>query len=227
MKKTLLTLGAVLSVSAGAFAQGSVTFETAKPSPGVAVEQWNPDSASGFGTAANDWYNGSLTLEVFYAPGSDSNAANEVAAINAAEEAGGNYDSGATLALLAGDTDFTLETFANASSGTLGPENESVTVACSDGVFDTTVDLPNVPSESNAYWILLGYAAIGGEPYLGLVGLDNMSTGAPGAPEDDYVAWQAAAINLDLATDFVPEPTTLALAGLGGLTMLLLRRRKA
>ena len=210
MKKTLLTFGTVLGVSTGAFAQGSIVLETAATTPGVAFGQWNP-------AVTSDWYTGSLTLQVYYAPGSDSSAASEIAAINSYETVSGGWPD---IAALAADTDFTLEPIAHASSGTLGNGNTSVTIACSGGVIDTTVDLPNVPSESNAYWIIEGYETV----YVGLVGLDNMSTGAPGAPEDDAVAWNAAGINMLFG---VPEPTTLALAGLGGFSTLVLRRRKA
>lgn len=225
MKKTLLTLGSILGVSASAFAQGSVTIETQSTSPGVAVGQWNPNLTSGTGTAVGNWYTGSLALQIYYAPGSDSNAASEIAAINSPEA----INAGLNFGYFYADTDFTLETISSASSGTLSPSGTTVTVNCNSGSFDTTVDLPNVPSDSNAYWVVFGTATIGGKTLPGLVGLANMSTGAAGSPEDDASAWNAAGINLDLTyldVAPIPEPTTFALAGLGGLSMLTLRRRK-
>lgn len=229
MKKSLLILGAVLGVSAGAFAQGTIALETAATSPGVGVETFSGGVGPG-GTVAGDWYSGSLTLEVFYAA-SSSQSQGEINAINAAEnQASANTSASAAAALLAGDTDFTLETFNGASGATLGANDTSAIVTVSGGVFSTIATFAGIPAASTGEYILVGSTTIGGQTYEGLIGLLNQPTGGsflatpPGTQSDDASTWPGE--NMDLAVT-VPEPASLALAGLGGLSMLFLRRRKA
>lgn len=232
MKKTLLALGFV-AIAAAALGQGQINIECETTSSGVAVQQWDHTLAGGSGTAKGDWYRGTLTVELYYAP-EGTTAASQVDAINAAEEAGGNASSSVPLADLSADTDFTLQTLAAPSNGTLGTGDTSAIISTltfgGAGAFGVTVELPNIPANSTGDFILAGMATINGYTYEGLVGFDDQATGGsyttnpPGTAADDQNAWDAAGINLDLAP--VPEPTTLALAGLGGFCLLLFRRQR-
>jgi len=64
--------------------------------------------------------------------------------------------------------------------------------------------------------------------YFGYSGIANIASGGVGSPASPATSIFGAGIQgFDLFAVPVPEPTTLALAGLGGLSMLFLRRRKA
>jgi hypothetical protein len=65
--------------------------------------------------------------------------------------------------------------------------------------------------------------------YFGFSGIANIISGGSGSPASPPTSIFGAGIQgFDLFSAVqVPEPTTLALAGLGGISMLFLRRRKA
>ena len=213
MKKTLLTIGAV-ALSAAAFGQGTIILDSSSSPEGVALGSSNP------ATTTTQWYSGSMNFEIYFAAESTT-AASQVAAINA--DAG---NGSAALALLAGDTDFTLESLASVAGGSVNAAGTTGTLTVSGGVIDNEIELPGVPTSTAGDWIIVGSA----EYWVGLLGFNNFSSGGSylahpvGTASDDTAAWEAAGVNLDFDE---PEPTTLALIGLGGLSMLVFRRRKA
>jgi hypothetical protein len=220
MKKLLLTLSAVLGVSAAAFGQGSLLLQDgATPDFG---------SVSITGTNANDatvshYYTGSLTLEIFAVQ-------NASLATLQADQSGLLADAAnntAAMTLLA--TDGFVQQSINGGS--------NIVVAASGGTFQvgSAATIGNsgtiTPSGTtvNTEYVLYGGATIAGQPVFGILALNPSVTGAaaPGTPANMNSIWPGSgsqAFNLYLQP--VPEPTTLALAGLGGLSMLFLRRRK-
>jgi hypothetical protein len=90
----------------------------------------------------------------------------------------------------------------NLGTGWVGVSNELATSTW------TTLGLFGV---SEMGW---GYSGGGGTPTLSTPSLFSVTAGMPGGLTKGFVLYQ------------VPEPTTLAMAGLGGLSLLLFRRRK-
>jgi len=218
MKKLLLTLSAVIGVSAAAFGQGSLHIEdTATPDFGA---------VSTFGTNANDsvtshYYSGTMTLEIFAIQ-------NASLATLQADQSGLLADAGNNVAALAllGTDGYVQQTINGATS---------ISIAVNGGGFQTTVDTignsstitTSAVGQVNTDYVL--YGSINGGASYGILALNPSVSGAPtpGTPADMNTIWpggSSQAFNLYLQP--VPEPTTLALAGLGGLSMLFLRRRK-
>jgi PEP-CTERM motif len=215
MKKSLLTLGAVVALAAGASAQGVL---------GIS----NPSSA-GWNTVTsnpldpgNNWYSGSLTLQIYTLLSSAP-----VAQINTDEQSLGTV--GAGIALIAADG--TLQNITTSGGVTEAP-SQSVLVgggllnSASEGTY-TIGTSGTLATTASIYYALVFTGGTGGVE--GAVVLTSTgSTYAPGtaqAPDQAAGLWPGNQQNVLLAP--TPEPTSLALAGLGGLSMLFLRRRKA
>jgi len=218
MKKLLLTLGAVIGVSAAAFGQGSLLLQDgATPDFGsVSITGTNANDAT-----VSDYYTGSLTLEIFAVQ-------NASLATLQADQTGLLHDANnnaAALALLTtdgfvqqsinGGSNFVI----NASGGTF-QDGTAATIGNSSTITPSGTTV-------NTEYVLYGTIANGS---YGILALNPSATGAasPGTPVNMNTLWPGSgsqAFNLYLQQP-VPEPTTLALAGLGGLSMLFLRRRK-
>lgn len=215
MKKTLLTLGALLGVSAGAFAQGALTIGNAQQ-PDFAG--FNTVSSSPSDPTLSDFVTGTITLEIF-SIGSSGNAS-IVSQINS--DAASASTEQAAVSLL--QANFTQQAYGTS----LTSESMSQTFSVSEGDF-TSAPLENIGSSSTItsgssvyYAILASYNGM--EGCLVLDATPGYGAGGGQFPTPAmYSIWPDQ--NVLLAP--VPEPTTLALAGLGGLSMLFLRRRKA
>ena len=198
MKKTLLTALAATAITTGAFAQGSLNFTDSNIAPGVATDN---------GTS---WITGnvSVTFQIFWLAGTGNTSV--VNAINAADLAG---NGGTTAAQLTADgftSEFTGSTTVNG------------------GVFTyngTGVPLPNIPtSTQNTFAILATFGSLSGS--IAFVNGDGGSLSAvPAGTPANLDGWNTLGQNL-VMTSAVPEPTTMALAGLGSLSLFLFRRRK-
>jgi len=133
-----------------------------------------------------------------------------------------NNASGGGLVYLPGGTVpadvFTISLFGGASSGNL--QFIATTTGLGAGFFYVTDDvvIPGVPVGTSAF-LQLQATAPGG--LAGAVSWSQL-TGGNGAPAAPGIALS----NPDLVLAPVPEPTTMALAGLGAAAMLIFRRRK-
>jgi hypothetical protein len=222
MKRSLLTLGVIAGVAgfaAGASAQGYIFFGNA-PST-----DFNTVSSTGSAGA----YSGNVTLQLYYIA-----AAGNFATVQNIDTLAASASTEAT-AIADIKADFTQASFGTAAN----PSATSVLFNISGGTINSTPfnggagqgDYFVSGASGNVFYALIATTAQGQSLSGGLVldapGAAGYSVGSapPGTPNLLSSDWGNSQ-NLLLA-GAVPEPTTIALAGLGGLSMLFLRRRKA
>jgi hypothetical protein len=226
MKKTLLTIGAIVGVAAGAFAQGQLDFDIPS-STGINSVTSNPNDPDAGGTDffLND-ATGIATFSVFYASNSAS-LLTEAAAINTDDRSASTLQAGLTLL----NADFTQEAFGT----TLGTEalTQNIEVDYGDldvpeqGNYDIGTAANITSGTSGLYAIEVTY-----NNYVGFQVLNGAGIGTPavynvGGGQSSAASMVNEWANQSLFINPVPEPTTLAMAGLGGLSMLFMRRRKS
>jgi hypothetical protein len=119
-------------------------------------------------------------------------------------------------------TVFPTSTTLGADSGTVANGNLNLT----NGTIGLT---GGVPTATTIDMALVATATIGGVGYEGIIAFANNSGGNPIAtpPGVPAVLTGWGNLNENLVLSPIPEPSTLALAGLGGLTLLLFRRRQS
>jgi PEP-CTERM motif len=235
MKKTLICLSlAVASVSA--FAQGTVNFGTFTPTYiGAQTNSTTYSSFFGGGSTGNGATGGTaLAANGFYyellwtasgasAPttlsGLGSWTDSTFYAVNSSGSAGrlivGNGSSGTAITGMTSDGSHSYSVLLAGWSANLGTSWSSV--------YTTLTQLANST-----------YAgpAIVGNAFFGITSVGTTtptSTSSPGAAVFGTVASgqiNSPTTQLFLVPTAVPEPSTMALAGLGGAAMLLFRRRK-
>jgi hypothetical protein len=225
MKKQILTIVVATGLSLSVFAQGSVFVDANLPNFGAAggittqgANATSSSSATTFlnpgGTAGNNF-----SLAIWFS--TTANSA-EVTAINAfLNQTGG---AAAAQALFAADG------FTEADAGaTLGNINDGSFAYSANG---GNIVLPNVTTSASGYMALVG-TAIGGafNGYSGVIAFANNAGGnlgaVPAGTAATFTGWNALNENLVLSpTTAVPEPSTMALAGLGSLAALMFRRKK-
>jgi PEP-CTERM motif len=222
MKKIILTTSAMVGLAYGAFAQGSLgdtqgTFLNDGVTTGLS--EANPANAT-------TYYSGNISLEVFVASTANVTAG-QVAAINALD----GTASGGALALSALITDgFALESDPGTATAPLPAGG--ITFAVSGGDF-TAADLNQInllqAATGTTEYIALYAVAVGGA-FNGDSGVLAFSQNVGGNPYSipaglaSNITTDPTGKNLDLTS--VPEPGTMALAGLGSLSLFLLRRKK-
>jgi hypothetical protein len=169
---------------------------------------------------------GLLTVSVYYATNTPGLLA-EATTINTDDKSASTLQAG--LSLL--NTEFTQESFGTS----LGSEAATQSIQFDYGDLDVAQQADydigtaaNITSGSSGLYAILVTYAGGYEGYLVLNGggaAYNVGGGSSPAASM-YNNW-ASNQNLLLAVPTAsPEPTTLALAGLGGISMLFMRRRK-
>lgn len=219
MKKIVLTAMATAAVAFGAYAQGSLgNIQTMFSSDGITfgAGQANPASAS-------DYFTGNVNIEILY---SSTATAGTVSALNALAGTGAN-------ALAAAESDGFANVLASPTDTSLSAG--SIEFAVSGG--DFTVADPNqvgleAPVPTSGTGALAIYAvevngnggAAGWSGLLSWIQATGGNLNAAPAGTAAIVTQDPGGDNLDLTP--VPEPATLAVAGLGGLSLMLFRRRK-
>jgi PEP-CTERM motif len=222
MKKTIIVTLAASALTYGAYAQGSLTqVQGMFSSDGVTT----PGSGASDPNSATTYYTGNVTLEIFYASTANVTA-NQIAAINALDGTSGG--GAAALALLNGDG-FSL--VSAGAGGTAGGLNFAVNDGGFTAADPNTIDLLAPAPTGTAGWIAMYAVGAGGafDQYSGVLAFAQNTGGNPTttpAGTASVIATDPAGLNLVLTTTAVPEPGTMALAGLGGLSLFLFRRKK-
>lgn len=232
MKKLALIAMASTAAAFGVHAQGSLNgLETMFSAEGITFGVGQTSTSN-----ASQYFSGNVDLEILY---SATATAGTITALNALDGTAGG--GAAALALATGSDGFVVDstqtTGVGSPTGFIQGKNASSTVAVSsntslnDGVAN---EIPNVIQLAGSqtsgvlaiYMVAVGGAENGWSGLLawsqGAIG-GNLNGAPPGIPSG--IQQDPAGKNLDLTTS-VPEPATLAFAGLGGLSLLLVRRRK-
>jgi PEP-CTERM motif-containing protein len=223
MKKTLIALAVVVGLTATGYSQGYVFFDDANTASGVVTYNAAPSATTG---AANYNYSATFTVQLWYisaltAPSASSEGANSFGYLTTSQFLSDSYTLAAT------------------QSGSGGGFNAGSSVA-----------LSGVTGGNNALLALVAWtgnfanlaAAISGNANIGIITFSNptaSSSLSPSIPEltgwdalpqtaasAAYAASKTVAGAADLILSPVPEPSSLALAGLGGLASLMAIRRK-
>jgi hypothetical protein len=226
MKKLIITTLAA-GMTMGALAQGLINIDSAN------TQITTPGASATDPNSATTWYSPSDNLTInaaFYFLATGSATAGQINAINALD----GTASGSTVAF----NDMIALGFTEVSDTTeTGSTIGSVNGLVNDGAIDFSlstyqIGLSGAPTSSTGWLALVatgGAGAFSGD--FGLLIGSNPTGGNPNASPAGTAAntsgIDAIGKNLVLeAPAVVPEPATLAFAGLGGLSMLLIRRRK-
>jgi hypothetical protein len=235
MKKTIIIALATAGFAMGALAQGSIT--------GVnADNQYVTTGVGNYNTsiaASTSYYAGGLTMEVFFASGNQASAANAINALN------GTAGGGAAALALLGTDGFTQVGLTggyppNSGVGAISGTAASPNTSQLNG-FLTTQNLVG-PGNGGFASSTVGYLALyftgtgGFSTYSSAIVISGNYGGNSAAPAPAFAVTTALNAfasanaqngNIDLtAPTGVPEPSSLALAGLGGFGMLMAFRRK-
>jgi hypothetical protein len=232
MKKLTLTIGCALAVAGAALAQGTVNWSSI--SAGGYTVQTNSTAysplfgggASGAGTVGNTFNSGvaanAYYFEMLYLPG------------------GAQQSTPTTLAALSGWVDTGLSAVqTGAGFGRVIPvgPTTAATVPWANGVQDSIV-MAGWSANLGTTWAAviaklngpLAGIPLGSYVGLSIAGYETPNTADPGQV---FIGGGANAGGTPIQSTLtplylipVPEPTTLALAGLGGLSLLLFRRQR-
>jgi hypothetical protein len=204
MKKLILSI-ALGGLTASGFAQGTISFGNLVNSGGGLV--YSNTTATTVGATAFKF--GAISLELFYGP---------VGSTLAQLEAGGT-----------GFGDFVFNTSMTTSAAGKFFDGTAVTTLepAGTGTGDATLNVElAIAGWTGSFANYAAASAPGGAALFGITGAWGNPTGGGGAPP----ATQAGLIDWVLANSLVltpsPEPTTLALGGLGAAALLMFRRRK-
>jgi len=196
MKKLILTIAALVGVSAGAYAQGTIAFNNFSATPGRVLTNSTSTTTNGAVLAPAS---GGYHVELMFAPIGGTNFTSGTVFLAAAGAAGQFFDG--TTVILTGIT---------AGTGNADANNVQLFIRGWTGAFADYASASAAASTGNA---AIGQTAVWSNP----------TGGAGTALPANMVNWLASN-PLMLAP--VPEPTTLALGGLGIASLLLFRRRK-
>jgi hypothetical protein len=219
MKKTILTTLITGAMAASVFAQGQITFKSGtadlvqfstdgSTSAGVPVS--NPAAVPGFGA---------VTIDIFSAPVGTSLA-------------GDTTEASLLAALTGAGTPWALATFAKGQQVAGGAANAGEFVS-------DTATMGNGAAGANVQIEIIGFTGTLQNPTLfgfagsaasgGALGWSNGTGNPAGSPPTPAALSVGPTAFNGLVLDPVgitPEPTTLALGGLGAAALLMFRRRK-
>jgi hypothetical protein len=224
MKKQIITILAAGGLAVSAFAQGSINEDAFLPPnyPGITTQGVNATSTL-LAPASPLWFTGQMSLAIYYVS-TMTGATYSLATINSYL----NQTGGAATAL----ADLTADGYVEASTTTItGNTVGSVTGPVATGTigFTGNIGLTGVPTGASAYLALVGTAVGGADAgYSGVIAFANSTGGnpqtTPAGTAASLTGWGNADENLVLS-GAVPEPATMALFGLGSLSLMLFRRK--
>jgi PEP-CTERM motif len=228
MKKIIATTCLSTLVALGAFAQGSVN--------GINNLGFYVTTQGANATDPNNattWYVGSLTMEVLFSTTASTANINALNAFNGT--AGGGA---AALSAATGSYGFSVVSLTGSATSSVGSVSGSADVNSNLKTFPNTVYLstafgPNTSGQmalylvgSGAYSTYSGLFAFGGASYGGQF-INNPYGTQYTLTANSALATLGGNQNLVLTAPVsAPEPSTMALAGLGGAALLMFRRRK-
>jgi hypothetical protein len=223
MKKFIVTTVATTALALGACAQGSI---------GQIQGMFSTDGITTSGLNASNpaladgglYYSGNITLALFYAS-TASVTADQIAAINALDGVSGVSQ----YALMIADGFSLVSATPNVNSTTAGSLNFVVNSGGFTAADPNTIGLVAPAPTGVDAWIAMYAVATGGafDGYSGILAFAQNTGGNPTttpAGTASVMATDPQNLNLVLTTA-VPEPGTMALAALGGASLLFLRRR--
>jgi len=234
MKKLVLTTACALAVTGAAFAQGTVSFSTISPAAMTAQTNsttYSPlfgggSTGSGAVGATGTAYAG-FYYELLYTTYSGSGALptipnlTSLLAWNDTGLGATNASSAGHLVPIAGSTDATVPWAA-------GTTDSIVLVGWSADLGTTWGVVSNELAHSSYAAVLAGQQGFFGVSTTGFIAAGGANPGATVFNNAPVVGTGTPifSVNTPLFLLPVPEPTTLALAGLGGLSLLLFRRQR-
>lgn len=213
MKKIILTCVATIGLAAGAFAQGSIAVDNSANSEGLSIGAATQASGQG------NFFSGNYTMQVWY--------------LNGALPANVTSDGNLNTVGLTAYNNLTADGF------TLGGTFANQTIlAANAGSFSLgELDMPGASASTiialvawtsgpngNTATVSQTYA---GSAFGGVFAFANPTanyTANPAPTPSALTGWDGP--NDLVMVSNVPEPTTMALAGLGGLSLFLARRKK-
>jgi len=232
MKKLALTVGCALAMTGAAFAQGSLNWNSFIPTS-IKVETNSTTYSPLFGGAATGAGAvgftvagaGNYDYELLYLGGAQVSAPTSLASLQTWRDAGGTAQSGNSAGTIAGN-----------------PANSALTVPWDAGTTDNVV-LVGWSANLGATWLAVSNnlanwatvrSTIVGSAFFGESVAGYITPFANGTSPGAAVFSTGATVNgtpinsptTPLYLLPVPEPATLALAGLGGLSLLLFRRQR-
>jgi hypothetical protein len=224
MKKILLTVAAVAGMSVVAYSQGTVAFQNESEIDGLVDLQ----------TGSTLSYASSFTIALYYgdvsgAATTGSLGANQYGYLTTSQFASDITSDGLTLATTA-----TADGASNPGFFTAAGVGGGVTLNVAGSVNDDIV----LAAWTGGY-ATLALAEASGTSEIGIIGFVNALGAGGQSPSVPYLTgWNGLTATPavttfeggpgypDLVMSPVPEPGTMALAGLGSLSLFLLRRKK-
>jgi hypothetical protein len=216
MKKIIITILGIVGLALGTFAQGSLT-----GIDDIATQVTTAGSNAQYLGLADTYYTGNVTLEIFYASAT-SVSQNQINLINADN----GTDQSAYDTMIADG--FVLASGSSPNSTTTGAINGYI----DQGEFDfptTDASLPGAPTGATALQAWLAFYLVDPDGDSGIFAFANATGGTPTSDNPaEITGLDSVGANqgLNLVLRPVPEPGTMALAGLGGLSLFLFRRKK-
>jgi hypothetical protein len=205
MKKLVLTSIATLAVAVGAFAQGIINLD-------------NSTTAYGVTTGGSSFYSGPFGMQIWELSGATAVPSGINGAGPAAAYAALGTDSFKSEGIVSGTMSGGAFSLGNFTMADVTPPGSQVVLGLA--VWNSTA----------ASWA--ANAALSGTPMGGVIAFLNptvapVTSGPPPVGADMNGPWTTAGQNLVMgAVTTIPEPGTLALAGLGVAALLIFRRRK-
>ncbi|MGB8369232.1 MAG: PEP-CTERM sorting domain-containing protein [Verrucomicrobiia bacterium] len=224
MKKTLVLATLVAFVCVSSYGQGSIYYNGFLH--GVGNNYTTPGTVT---------YNTGIDVELFYAPASTTTAVSAIA--NSSSPASLTYNIATAWADIMGNmptfqyVDGTNSpvgpaVFQSAANGG-GSYNNAVNFTAANLTAGTTYTFYEVAWYTGASGQYSTLASANGNTYVGWSqAFQYTPVATTGSPPPVPALVNAALVGDYLVGGIIPEPTTIALAGLGGLSLLLFRRRK-